>query len=118
MVGHTGNVSAVRIAVESVDLCLGRLLAAVKKAGGVALVTADHGNADCMWTEKGGRRQPMVAHTLNPVPLVIYDFGGEDRFELTAIDEPGLANVAATICVLLGFQPPPDYEPALVSPKG
>ena len=114
MVGHTGIESAVRIAVETVDLCLSRLLAAVEKAGGVCLITADHGNADCMWTEKDGVRVPMVAHTLNPVPLIIKDYDGSNHLQMTRVKDPGLANVAATLCVLLGLQPPFDYEPPLV----
>ncbi|NNK57220.1 MAG: 2,3-bisphosphoglycerate-independent phosphoglycerate mutase [Desulfofustis sp.] len=116
MVGHTGVEAAIRIAVETVDLCLSRLLAAVEKAKGIALITADHGNADCMWTEKKGVRAPMVAHTLNPVPLIIKDFDGSNGFRFTEISAPGLANVAATLCVLLGLKPPADYEPALVEP--
>ncbi|MBE0583083.1 MAG: 2,3-bisphosphoglycerate-independent phosphoglycerate mutase [Desulfofustis sp.] len=115
MVGHTGVEAAIRIAVETVDLCLGRLLAAVEKSGGIALITADHGNADCMWTEKKGVRYPMVAHTLNPVPLVIKDFSGRNKFVLRDLPQRGLANVAATICLLLGFEPPQDFEPPLIS---
>lgn len=117
MVGHTGAVPAVRIAVETVDLCLGRVLAAVKKAGGIVLVTADHGNADCMWTEKNNVRSPMVAHTLNPVPFIVKDFDGANRFVLTEIEDRGLVNVAATICILLGYEPPEDYAPSLVAIK-
>jgi 2,3-bisphosphoglycerate-independent phosphoglycerate mutase len=115
MVGHTGVEPAIRIAVETVDLCLGRLLAAIQRSGGIALITADHGNADCMWTEKRGVRSPMVAHTLNPVPLVIKDFSGKNNFILNELPQRGLANVAATICLLLGFQPPQDFEPPLIS---
>ncbi|MCG6931108.1 MAG: 2,3-bisphosphoglycerate-independent phosphoglycerate mutase [Desulfofustis sp.] len=115
MVGHTGVEAAVRIAVETVDLCLSRVLAAVRKAGGICLVTADHGNADCMWTEKNGVRVPMVAHTRNPVPLVVKDYDGQNRFSLSEVDNPGLANVASTICVLLGLRPPEAYEPSLIS---
>lgn len=114
MVGHTGMVPAVRLAVETVDLCLNRLLRAVKKAGGIVLITADHGNADCMWMEKNGNKTPMVAHTLNPVPLIIKDYSGANHFALAAAKSPGLANVAATICTLLGFVPPKEYEPSLV----
>lgn len=114
MVGHTGVEAAVRIAVETVDLCLGRLAAAVKKAKGILVVTADHGNADCMWTEKDGKRSPMVAHTKNPVPFVITDFGGDNRFVLSQLHTAGLANVAATLITLLGYVPPEDYEPALI----
>jgi 2,3-bisphosphoglycerate-independent phosphoglycerate mutase len=109
MVGHTGIEPAIRIAVETVDLCLGRLLRAVAKAGGIAVITADHGNADCMWNEKNGVRRPLVAHTLNPVPFVVKDYSGRNNFDLSDLAEPGLANVAATLCLLLGLEPPADY---------
>ncbi len=114
MVGHTGVVPSIRIAVETVDLCLGRLLNAVSAAKGVAMITADHGNADCMWTEKNGQRSPMVAHTKNPVPFIIKDYADTNRFALHLPDTPGLSNVAATICNLLGYEPPPDYDPSLI----
>ena len=116
MVGHTGVPASVRIAVETVDLALARLLPVVARAKGTLLITADHGNADCMWTEKKGVRSPMVAHTKNPVPLIIKDFSGCDRFRLADVKNPGLANVAATICRLLGYEPPELYEPSLISP--
>jgi 2,3-bisphosphoglycerate-independent phosphoglycerate mutase len=114
MVGHTGVQPAIRIAVETVDLCLQQILNAVEKAGGVAVVTADHGNADCMWNEKNGKIAPMVAHTLNPVPCIIKDYSGANRFELAGVDNPGLSNVAGTLCTLLGFQPPEEYDPSLI----
>ncbi|MBM9602630.1 2,3-bisphosphoglycerate-independent phosphoglycerate mutase [Desulfopila inferna] len=114
MVGHTGFEAAVRIAVETVDFCLGRVLKAVKKAGGILAVSADHGNADCLYTEKNGKRVPMVAHTTNPVPFIVKDFGGERRFALTGVSDPGLPNVGATLITLLGYSPPPDYEPSLL----
>lgn len=114
MVGHTGVPEAVRIAVETVDLCLGRLLKAVAKAKGIAVITADHGNADCMWTEKKGVRSPMVAHTLNPVPFVVVNYSSKNTFRIKGVAQPGLANVAASLCVLMGYQPPAGYEPSLV----
>lgn len=114
MVGHTGVVPAIRIAVETVDLCLNRLLRAVKKAGGIVVITADHGNADCMWTEKNGKITPMVAHTLNPVPFIIKDYSGANSFALTEVPSPGLSNVAATLCSLLGLVAPEDYDVSLV----
>lgn len=114
MVGHTGVPLAVQIAVETVDLCLGRLLAALERAGGIAVITADHGNADIMWTEKKGKRSPMVAHTLNPVPCIIKDFSGKNNFRLIRRDNQGLANIAATLCTLLGFEAPQEYQPSLV----
>jgi 2,3-bisphosphoglycerate-independent phosphoglycerate mutase len=115
MVGHTGVVQAIRIAVETVDLCLNRLLSAVEKKGGVALITADHGNADCMWTVKNGSRVPMVAHTLNPVPCIVKDFNRKNNFILSEVANPGLANIAATLLTLLGFIPPAEFEPALLA---
>lgn len=114
MVGHTGIVPAVLIAMESLDLCLARLLPEIEKVRGVLLLTADHGNADQMFTEKGGVRTPMVAHTLNPVPFVVKDYSGANRWQLSGAERPGLSNVAATICTLLGLTPPDDYDPTLV----
>ena len=114
MVGHTGVPVSIRIAVETVDMCLGRLLKAVKDTQGIAMFTADHGNADCMWTEKKGRQTPMVAHTKNPVPFIIKDFSDMNRFSLKQIGNPGLSNVAATIFNLLGYRAPEDYDPSLI----
>jgi len=115
MVGHTGVVPAVRIAVEAVDLGLGRLWPAVEKARGVLMVTADHGNADCMWTEHNGKRSRHVAHTLNPVPFIVKDFSGVNSWDLAPVPTPGLSNVAAAICNLLGFAAPEGYDPSLVA---
>jgi len=115
MVGHTGIPSAIRIAVATVDMCLGRLLKALRQEQGVAVITADHGNADCMWTEKNGIRSPMVAHTTNPVPFIIKDFSGKNRFALADVQNPGLSNIAATLCNLLGFAAPEGYDPSLIT---
>ena len=114
MVGHTGVEISVRIAVETVDLSLKRILAALEKAGGIALITADHGNADCMWTDKKGKHTAMVAHTRNPVPLIIKDYNRKNSFQLSHLEQPGLSNVAATICNLLGFEAPKDYDSSLL----
>ncbi|MBI4676610.1 MAG: 2,3-bisphosphoglycerate-independent phosphoglycerate mutase [Elusimicrobia bacterium] len=114
MVGHTGIVPAVRIAVETVDLVLGRLGPSVEKAKGVLVVTADHGNADCMFTEKNGKRTPHVAHTLNPVPFIVKDSSAANRWRLASVAAPGLSNVAATLLNLLGFAAPRDYDPSLL----
>ena len=115
MVGHTGIPAAIRIAVETVDLCLGRIMKAMKKTRGAAIITADHGNADCMWTEKKGKRSPMVAHTKNPAPFIMTDCSGVNRFAMSPIENRGLSNVAATICNLLGYEAPADYEPSLIT---
>ena len=87
---------------------------AIRGSGGVAIVTADHGNADCMWTEKKGIRTPMVAHTKNPVPFIIKDYSDANSFYLNGVDTPGLSNVAATICNLLGYEAPVKYDPSLI----
>ena len=70
MVGHTGVIPAAVKAVEAVDTCVGEVVAALDKVGGVALITADHGNAEKLLDEEG---KPYTAHTTNPVPVVITD---------------------------------------------
>ena len=115
MVGHTGVPAAVRVAVECVDLGLSRIAPAVEKAKGVLMVTADHGNADCLWTEKGGKRSRHVAHTLNPVPFIVKDASGANSWDLAGVPAPGLSHVAATICNLLGYEAPEGYDPSLLA---
>lgn len=114
MVGHTGVPAAIRMSVETVDLCLMRLLRAIEKAKGVAILLADHGNADLMFTEKDGKREPMVAHTKNPVPFIVKDYSGVNRFRLAQVNTPGLTHVAATVFALLGYEKPDDYDPSLL----
>jgi 2,3-bisphosphoglycerate-independent phosphoglycerate mutase len=98
MVGHTGVIEAAVKAVETVDECLGRVVAAVTGGGGVCLVTADHGNADHMLEPDGS---PNTAHSMNPVPVVVTaDVGG--------LREGGiLADVAPTLLALMGSEPSP-----------
>jgi 2,3-bisphosphoglycerate-independent phosphoglycerate mutase len=98
-----------------VDLALSSLLPAVAVAKGVLVVTADHGNADCMFTEKKGKREPMVAHTLNPVPFIVKDFSGANRLELASVPSAALSNVAATLLALLGYEKPEGYDPSLIA---
>lgn len=118
MVGHTGNPDAVRIAVETVDLGLSRLLPVIEKFGGVAIITADHGNADLLFTEKKGKREPHVAHTLNPVPFIVKDYNGLNKWALNPVEGPGLSNVAATLANLLGYEKPDEFDPSLVRLAG
>jgi 2,3-bisphosphoglycerate-independent phosphoglycerate mutase len=124
MVGHTGDLEAAILAVEATDLCLGRLLAAIADLGGAAIVTADHGNADQMYQlDKSGavivdanqRPVPMTAHTLNPVPLWVVAPTAQSQLTLTELPVRRLSNVAATALVLLGFEPPDDFDPPLVA---
>lgn len=116
MVGHTGVFDATTEAMEAVDECLARLLAVIDELAGVLIFTADHGNADIMFTEAAdGTRTPVTSHTLNPVPFVIHDPAFHGDYRLTPPFGAGLANIAATIFNLLGFQPPADYEPSLIS---
>lgn len=125
MVGHTGNLEAAIIAAEAVDLSLRRLLHVVAETGGVALITADHGNLEEM-LEFGKDGRPKIdkatgepvrktSHTTNPVPFIIYDprFAGEYRLRKSG-ESPGLANVASTILALLGYKAPGDYLPSII----
>jgi 2,3-bisphosphoglycerate-independent phosphoglycerate mutase len=115
MVGHTGVMDATIIAVETVDKCVGELLAVVKKIGGIAVVTSDHGNADEMFTiDKKGAKSVKTAHTLNPVPFIIYDPLYKGEYRMADIKEKGLSNIAATILNLLGYEKPEDYDPSLI----
>ncbi|MCP4408943.1 MAG: 2,3-bisphosphoglycerate-independent phosphoglycerate mutase [Gammaproteobacteria bacterium] len=114
MVGHTGVMEAAVEAVETVDECVGILLGEVKSLGGIAVVTADHGNADEMFTEKNGQRIVKTSHTLNPVPFVIVDPLYQGEYTMAKTAHPGLANVAATLLNLLGYQAPEDYESSLI----
>ncbi|HQJ63322.1 MAG TPA: 2,3-bisphosphoglycerate-independent phosphoglycerate mutase [bacterium] len=114
MVGHTGVMEAAITAVETVDHCVGQLIEVVRALKGIAVITADHGNADEMFTVKNGIKSVKTAHTLNPVPFVIVDplYAGE--YEMAAVAHPGLSNIAATLLNLLGYEAPADYDPALI----
>ncbi len=115
MVGHTGHLDAAVVAVEAVDLSLARILNVVKRKNGIALVTADHGNSDEMFTLKEGERIVKTAHTLNPVPFILYDPCCSGEYELRGdVDGAGLSNIAATVLNLLGFEPPEEYDASLV----
>jgi 2,3-bisphosphoglycerate-independent phosphoglycerate mutase len=114
MVGHSGNMDAAVIAVETVDACVGALASLVTSLNGTVVITADHGNADQMFTVKNGVRIPKTSHTLAPVPFCIVTGNGGSMYSLTDIKQPGLANVAATLLYLLGYDKPENYEPSLV----
>ena len=114
MVGHTGVPEAIITAVKTVDECLAKLIEEVKARKGIVLVTADHGNADEMFTVKKGVKAVSTAHSLNTVPFAIIDPANQGEYEMAKIDKPGLANVAATVINLLGYQAPKGYAPSLI----
>jgi 2,3-bisphosphoglycerate-independent phosphoglycerate mutase len=124
MVGHTGVFQAVVCGLEGMDIQLGRICEAVDKAGGILVLSADHGNSDDMFEhdKKTGEvqlaadGQPKVktSHSLNPVPCVIYDphYQGEYRKELHR--GLGISSLAATCIELLGYVPPEEYDPSVL----
>ena len=97
MVGHTGVFDAAKAAVEAVDSCVGRVVDAVTKMGGVALITADHGNADQMYEDDGS---PFTAHTTNPVPFCVVNYPCKLR------KGGRLADIAPTMLKILGMEQP------------
>jgi 2,3-bisphosphoglycerate-independent phosphoglycerate mutase len=124
MVGHTGNRDAAILAVETVDLCLGRVIPLIKKLDGALIVTADHGNADEMFeydkqgaiaVDKQGKRKAKTSHTLNHVPLYVYAPSANIRID-TNVKGARLANIAATTLQLMGFAPPTHFEAGLILP--
>lgn len=114
MVGHTGNLDATVEAMTVIDECMARLMAVIAELDGVLVYTADHGNADVMFTEEHGHRLPKTSHTLSPVPFAIYDPNYDGEYHMAPPSAPGLANVAATLLNLLGYEAPADYEPSLI----
>ncbi len=124
MVGHTGVVEAVKQAVEAVDEGLGRIMEALKKANGILVCSADHGNSDDMCEldkkthelklDDEGKCKPKTAHSLNPVPAIVYDPSGASNARKADVEGAGIANLAATCITLLGFVPPDDYTPSIV----
>lgn len=107
MVGHTGVVDAAVAAVESVDAGVGMVVDALKQKGGVALVTADHGNADCMVADDG---TPFTAHTTNPVPLILVD-GANKGYQLKQ-QRGALANIAPTLLEMMDIPVPSEMTAA------
>ena len=128
MVGHTGNLLATRIGVEAVDLQLKRLLDVIDRLHGVAIVTADHGNADEMYeidkkthapkADKEGHFKAKTSHPLNPVPCHIFDNYYRDAYTVKADDGSfGLSDVAATVVNLLGYEAPDMWDRSLIDVK-
>ena len=118
MVGHTGNLAAAVQAVEAVDRALTVIFDALAQVGGMAIVTADHGNAEEMISDnpKTGKREINTRHSLNPVPMYLFDpaYHGEYQLRQGTPERPlTLANLAASAYILLGLTPPEDMEAPL-----
>jgi 2,3-bisphosphoglycerate-independent phosphoglycerate mutase len=109
MVGHTGVIPAVVEAVETTDACLGRVVEAVERLGGVCLVTADHGNAEKLLEDDG--ISPHTAHTTNPVPLIVTAKG-------LTLREGELSDLMPTALALLGLELPPEMSGQKVVANG
>jgi len=127
MVGHTGVYQAVVCSLEAMDLQLGRLKAAVQKAGGVLILTADHGNSDDMYEHEkktgavtikaDGEPRAKTSHSLNPVPCVVYDPECRGEYEAALREGLGISSLAATCIEMLGFMAPEGYDPSVLVRK-
>jgi len=116
MVGHTGHLHATVEAMEIIDECMARLVEVIDELDGVLIYTADHGNADIMFTvDPQGERNPKTSHTLSPVPFAIHDPNFDGEYHMSDADGLGLANVASTVFHLLGYDTPDDYLPAVIA---
>ncbi|MBR2387612.1 MAG: 2,3-bisphosphoglycerate-independent phosphoglycerate mutase [Clostridia bacterium] len=127
MVGHTGSLLATRCSMEALDLQLARILAVLDRLEGVALITADHGNADEMCEvdkkgnlklDKNGKAKAKTSHTLNPVPCIFYDNFYSDKYTVKADNgQFGLSNVAATMVNLMGYEAPEMWDESIIEIK-
>lgn len=127
MVGHTGVFNAVVCSMEAMDLQLGRLMNAIKEAGGIMCVTADHGNSDDMYehakdgsvkTDAKGEPKAKTSHSLNPVPAIIYDPEYKGEYDNEKLNEGlGISSWPATLMQLMGYIPPADYDKSIINLK-
>lgn len=127
MVGHTGIYQAAIVAMETLDLCVARVLKTIEKAGGTLIITADHGNSDDMYErdkksgelkrDENGKIAAKTSHSLNPVPCIVYDPACQDEYKSKLKDGLGISSLTATCAELLGFVPPPDYDPSVLTFK-
>ena len=128
MVGHTGSLEATICSMEALDLQIARLLKVVDELEGVALITADHGNADEMYEvdkktgapkqNKDGSYKAKTSHTLNPVPFIIYDNFYNDKYTVKEDKGTfGLSDVAATAVNLLGYEAPDMWDESIIELK-
>ena len=111
MVGHFGELEPTITAMESIDICIKRIVEAVNKLGGITVITADHGNAEELIDETGNQK---TSHTTNPVPFIIVDESAKKGSYRFKKGEFGLANVAATIADLLGVEKSEVWLPSMI----
>jgi len=124
MVGHTGDYQAVLCAMAALDLAIGRIIAKIRETGSILVVTADHGNSDDMYEhdkktgevklDANGVIRRKTAHSLNPVPCIIYYPGFKDDYARELRPGLGISSLAATCLELLGFRMPEDYDPSVI----
>jgi 2,3-bisphosphoglycerate-independent phosphoglycerate mutase len=124
MVGHTGSFQSAVIAIETLDIALSRLLPVVDAAHGIAIITADHGNADEMYeinkktgqpeSDGAGGFKAKTSHTLNPVPCILYDNQTAGHLRLKTDKKYGLSALAATTVNLLGYTAPSSWDDSLL----
>ena len=126
MVGHTGVYQAVQTSMGALDICLERIYNSVKAAGGVMLVTADHGNADDMYEhakdgsvklDANGNPKRKTSHSLNPVPAILFDPEYQGEYDTTLNSGLGISSITGTCMTLLGYFPPADYDKSIVNLK-
>ena len=127
MVGHTGVYQAVQVSMGALDIALERVYESVKKAGGVLLVSADHGNADDMYEhdektgalkkDKQGVIRRKTSHSLNPVPCFVFDPESKGEYDSKLREGLGISALAATSMEFLGFVAPEDYDKSILQFK-
>lgn len=124
MVGHTGVWNAVIESMEGLDVQLGRLKEAIEKAGGVMMITADHGNSDDMFEHdkagnvkknSDGSPKAKTAHSLNPVPCILFDPESKNEYGKDLNEGLGISSLAATCINLLGYEAPADYDKSVLN---
>jgi 2,3-bisphosphoglycerate-independent phosphoglycerate mutase len=121
MVGHCGAIAPAIAAIEAVDAAVGRIVEALEKVGGCALITADHGNAEEMQIFKGDDSEPCTKHSINPVPCILFDPAFDGSYQLRQPQEddglsviPGLSHLAATLFEVMGYDAPEDLNASLI----
>ncbi len=127
MVGHTGVFEAVVCSMEAMDLQIGRIRKVVEAAGGVMIITADHGNADDMYEhdkktgdvkiKENGEPRAKTSHSLNPVPCIIADPSYNNEYDKALAEGLGISSIPATVMNFLGLVPPEDYDKSIITLK-